>query len=60
MVTEMTIEELVNYLTDISSKATVYGWKYRNAIPWHKPSKRLIFYMHEIDAWNLAGRPKNN
>jgi len=59
MVTEMTIEELVNYLTDISSKSTIYGWVYRNAIPWHKPGKRLIFYTHEIDAWNLAGRPKN-
>jgi len=56
---ELTIEQLVEYLTDIKSKATVYGWKYRNAIPWHKPGKRLIFYKDEIDKWNKAGRPKN-
>lgn len=55
----MTIEQLVDYLTDITSISTVYGWVYRDAVPSHKPGKRLVFYTDEIDKWNLAGRPKN-
>jgi len=52
---EMTIEQLVEYLTDISSKKTIYGMVYRDAIPWKKLGKRLLF-----EKRNLAGRPKND
>ena len=57
---EMTIEQLVIYLTDITSKKTVYGWVYRDAVPWYKRGKRLLFNREQIDKWNLAGRPKND
>jgi len=57
---EMTIEELVEYLPDIKSIKTVYGWVYRDAIPWHKMGKRLLFNKEQIDKWNLAGRPQND
>jgi len=57
---EMTIEELVNYLPDIKSKKTIYGWVYRDAVPWRKQGKRLLFDKDKIDKWNLSGRPKND
>ena len=56
----MTIEELVNYLPDIKSKKTIYGWVYRDAVPWRKQGKRLLFDKDKIDKWNLSGRPKND
>lgn len=56
----MTIEQLVEYLPDITSKKTVYGWVYKDAIPWRKQGKRLMFDKKKIDIWNKNGRPKNN
>jgi len=57
---EMTIEQLVDYLPDITSKQTVYDWVYRDVIPYHKLGKRLLFDKTKIDKWNQAGRPKND
>lgn len=45
----MTIEDLASYLS--LSKATIYGYTFRNTIPYTKRGKRLYFEKSAIDDW---------
>jgi len=47
----MNISELIEYLPDRPSRATVYGWVCARSIPFHKKTKKLSFLKSEIDAW---------
>lgn len=45
----MTIEQVASYLS--LSKATIYGYTFRNTIPYTKRGKRLYFEKFAIDDW---------
>lgn len=45
----MTIEQVASYLS--LSKATIYGYTFRNTIPYAKRGKRLYFEKSAIDEW---------
>jgi len=45
----MTIEQVANYLS--LSKTTIYGYTFRNTIPYAKRGKRLYFEKSAIDEW---------
>ena len=45
----MTIVEVAIYLS--LSKATIYGYTFRNTIPYAKRGKRLYFEKSAIDKW---------
>jgi excisionase family DNA binding protein len=45
----MNIKELAEYLN--VQKGTVYNWVYKNKVPHHKPSGKLLFKKNEIDEW---------
>jgi hypothetical protein len=50
------IIELCQYLPDKPEVKTVYGWKSKNLIPFHKPAKKLSFLKSEIDQWIKTDR----
>ncbi len=52
----MNIEELCKYLPDHPCKNTIYKWKRKGIIPFHKRSKHLYFLRSEIDAWLKSKR----
>jgi excisionase family DNA binding protein len=37
------------------AKGTVYGLVHRNAIPYHKSGKRVLFKRSELESWLLTG-----
>ena len=47
------MDELVKYLPNRVSKATIYGWVSQDVIPHHKIGKKLTFLKSEIDSWLL-------
>lgn len=47
----LNLDELVEYLPDKPSKATIYTLTAGFKIPFHKRGKRLYFSKNEIDAW---------
>jgi len=52
----MNIEELCKYLPDHPCQNTIYKWKRKGIIPFHKRSKHLYFLRSEIDAWLKSKR----
>lgn len=57
----LSIDDLVKYLPNSISKATVYGWVSQDVIPHHKIGKKLTFLKSEIDSWVLNnGEIRNN
>jgi len=51
----MDLNELIEYLPDKPSKATVYTWVCNRSIPFHKKTKKLSFLKSEIDEWMMKG-----
>jgi len=47
----LNVEELCNYLPEHPCRNTVYIWKSKRLIPFHKRSKHLYFLKSEIDEW---------
>jgi len=56
----MNIEELCKYLPDHPCQNTIYKWKRKGIIPFHKRSKHLYFLRSEIDAWLKSKRGLTN
>ena len=57
----LSIDDLVKYLPNSVSKATVYGWVSQDVIPHHKIGKKLTFLKSEIDSWMFNnGKTRNN
>jgi predicted DNA-binding transcriptional regulator AlpA len=56
----LNIEELCKYLPDHPCKNTIYKWKRKGIIPFHKRSKHLYFLRSEIDAWLKSKRGLTN
>ena len=54
----LNVEDLCKYLPDHPCQNTVYKWKRKGIIPFHKRSKHLYFLKSEIDAWLKSGRRK--
>ena len=52
----LNVEDLCKYLPDHPCRNTVYKWKRKGIIPFHKRSKHLYFLKSEIDAWLKSGR----
>lgn len=50
------LKEVIEYIPDRPSRATVYGWCSSGSIPVHKGGKRLRFLKSEIDSWLMQGR----
>jgi excisionase family DNA binding protein len=55
----MTVEELCEYLPDQPVKQTIYGYIWRNAIPYKKLGKRVFFRKDLINKWLDNGRQMN-
>lgn len=53
------IDELIKYLSDHPTKATIYSWVNKKKIPYYKGGKKLQFLKSEIDAWLLNGKRKS-
>lgn len=56
----MNIEDLCKYLPDHPCQNTIYKWKRKGIIPFHKRSKHLYFLRSEIDAWLKSKRGLTN
>ena len=52
----LNVEDLCKYLPDHPCQNTVYKWKRKGIIPFHKRSKHLYFLRSEIDAWLKSKR----
>ncbi|MFO8234297.1 MAG: helix-turn-helix domain-containing protein [Bacteroidales bacterium] len=52
----MKLDELVEYLPERPSKATVYRWVSQRKIPVHKEGKSILFKKSEINKWLKNGR----
>jgi len=52
----LNVEELCKYLPDHPCHNTIYKWKRKGIIPFHKRSKHLYFLRSEIDAWLKSKR----
>ena len=52
----LNVEELCKYLPDHPCQNTIYKWKRKGIIPFHKRSKHLYFLRSEIDAWLKSKR----
>jgi hypothetical protein len=52
----MNVEDLCKYLPDHPCQNTIYKWKRKGIIPFHKRSKHLYFLRSEIDAWLKSKR----
>ena len=54
----LNVEDLCKYLPDHPCRNTVYKWKRKGILPFHKRSgsKHLYFLRAEIDAWLKSGR----
>lgn len=50
------LKEVIEYILDRPSRATVYGWCSSGSIPVHKGGKRLRFHKPKIDSWLMKGR----
>lgn len=55
----LNINDLIDYLPDHPTKATIYSWVGMRKIPYHKGGKKLRFLKTEIDAWLLTGKRKS-
>ncbi|MCQ2608907.1 MAG: helix-turn-helix domain-containing protein [Bacteroidales bacterium] len=51
----LSLSDLIEYLPDKTSRATVYGWVSQGTIPYHKYGKKLTFLKSEIDNWLYHG-----
>lgn len=56
----LSVEDLCNYLPDHPCQNTIYKWKRKGIIPFHKRSKHLYFLRSEIDAWLKSKRGLTN
>lgn len=56
----MSVEDLCEYLPDHPCQNTIYKWKRKGIIPFHKRSKHLYFLRSEIDAWLKSKRGLTN
>jgi predicted DNA-binding transcriptional regulator AlpA len=54
----LNVEELCHYLPDKPCRNTIYKWKNKGIIPYHKRSKQLYFLKSEIDSWLKSKRGK--
>ena len=52
----LNVEDLCKYLPDHPCQNTIYKWKRKGIIPFHKRSKHLYFLRSEIDAWLKSKR----
>jgi phosphorylcholine metabolism protein LicD len=52
----LNVEQLCAYLPDHPCRNTIYKWKRKGIIPFHKRSKSLYFLRSEIDAWLKSKR----
>jgi hypothetical protein len=52
------IDALCSYLPDKPCRNTIYKWKKKGIIPYHKRSKQLYFLKSEIDSWLKSKRGK--
>lgn len=52
----LNVEDLCKYLPDHPCRNTIYKWKRKGIIPFHKRSKSLYFLRSEIDAWLKSKR----
>ena len=53
----LTLDMLIEYLSNHPAKQTVYGWMAQNAIPHYKTEKFIVFLKSDIDEW-LSYRPR--
>ena len=53
----LTTNELINYLPEHPSAATVYGWLQQGRIPSTKVGRCRYFKKADIDLWINNGRP---
>ena len=56
----LNVEDLCKYLPDHPCQNTIYKWKRKGIIPFHKRSKHLYFLRSEIDAWLKSKRGLTN
>jgi uncharacterized protein Usg len=56
----LNVEDLCKYLPDHPCQNTIYKWKRKGIIPFHKRSKHLYFLRSEIDAWLKSKRRLTN
>lgn len=47
----LSVGELMEYIPEKPTKATIYGWVHEKRIPYHKRTKKLLFLKSEIDEW---------
>jgi len=52
----LNVEQLCAYLPDHPCRNTIYKWKRKGIIPFHKRSKSLYFLRSDIDAWLISKR----
>jgi hypothetical protein len=52
----LNVEDLCKYLPDHPCQNTIYKWKRKGIIPFHKRLKHLYFLRSEIDSWLKSKR----